>query len=136
MERFDRMRHFSTVRNGFRDLRRLTDMDGGYVPLVRQITSQVFQDATLGDLTRVTSVLGGLLKIGLGRFGFQNQSKPGDHPIVVIFVVGGICLLEIKEILAEIEGQSPWKPQVILGGSCLLSDQDATDIVWDQQRTS
>lgn len=110
-------------------------MNGGYVPLVRQIASQVFQDAPLSDLTRMTSVLGGLLKMGLGRFGFQNQSKPGDHPIVIIFIVGGICLLEIKEILDEIEGQSPWKPQIILGGSCLLSDQDTTDIIWGQQRT-
>ncbi|GMH33716.1 hypothetical protein BSKO_01550 [Bryopsis sp. KO-2023] len=127
---FEKLRHISAARRGLRELRRLTGLNQDYIPLTRQIASLVYQDSKLEDLSRATSLLGGLLKMGLGRLGFQNKAKPGDHPVVILFVVGGISMMEVREVLAEIEDQSPWKPQVLLGGTCLLSDRDVARRVW------
>lgn len=128
-ERFERLRYMSMVRNGLQSLRRLSS-NQGYVPIVRSIASHVYNDAKLEDLKRANSILGGLFKMGLGNFGFQNPSKPGDHPVVIIFVVGGVTLVEIKQIIEEVKSQSPWKPQILLGGTFLLSSSQVTKLMW------
>ncbi|KAG2639863.1 hypothetical protein PVAP13_2KG048500 [Panicum virgatum] len=50
-----------------------------------------------------SSAVGRLFKSGLGRFGL-GQSKPsfGDQSVLIIFVVGGINTLEVREVMKAI----------------------------------
>lgn len=73
----------------------------------------------------------GLLKSGLGRFGLvqQKQPQPGDHNTIIIFVVGGISMADIREVrhitherVSAQPGRLPIK--VFLGGTSLMSPQD------------
>lgn len=52
------------------------------------------------ELQHVTDSLGGLLLSGLGRFGlrFEAPPQPWEHSLVIVFVVGGISMREIREL--------------------------------------
>jgi len=51
-------------------------------------------------LRHVTDSLSGLFKSGLSRFGLQLEAppQPAEHPLVVVFVVGGISMREIRDL--------------------------------------
>ena len=69
------------------------------------LTADVGADAigkqrTVTGLQHVTDSLSGLLKSGLSRFGLQFEAppQPSEHPLVIVFVVGGISMREIRDI--------------------------------------
>ena len=48
----------------------------------------------------MTDSLSGMLKSGLSRFGlkFEAPPQPSEHPLVIVFVVGGISMREIRDV--------------------------------------
>eukprot|EP00798_Chlamydomonas_sp_ICE-L_P013375 gene13375-19220_t len=105
-----------------------------------------------------SSAFKGLLTAGLGRFGamgaaastllmaHQSKRKPWDSDIIVLFVVGGVSVSEIREVRQEMEehvasavaaaaalageGEGAGRssigalPHVIVGGTALVGPQD------------
>ena len=83
----------------------------------------------------------GLLSQGLGAFGWGGGSNhpqgassnprigieaphPGDSPVIVIFMVGGIVASEVDElraVLAEYRQQQPRGPRIVLGSNRALT---------------
>lgn len=63
----------------------------------------------LPELQHVTDSLGGLLMSGLGRFGlrFEAPPQPHEHALVIIFVVGGITMREIRDVQVRVPGSLP-----------------------------
>ena len=65
----------------------------------------------------------GLLQSGLGRFGLlaQKQPQPADYGTVLIFVIGGISLAELREARQAIDGSSSngssRTARIIMGGT-------------------
>jgi hypothetical protein len=89
--------------------------------------------APVPGLLQATGSIRGLLKSGLGRFGlkFEAQQNPGDHPLVVVCVVGGVSALELREAqMAVDERQAAGaKTRVMLMGSALLTPDDVLEKV-------
>jgi hypothetical protein len=90
---------------------------------------RILQEDPLTELHPPTSVVGGLLSKGLGRLGLQSlrgpKAKPADFPLVMVFVVGGVSPLEIREVRQEVSEQEfRKKPRVLVGGTCLVSPED------------
>jgi hypothetical protein len=90
------------------------------------------------DLKQVESggLVAGLLTKGitqgLGRLGFGGITAPvrrvriDDYSTVLLFVVGGISPAEVRHIQSELEQHVyGHKPQVLLGGTTLLSPGEA-----------
>ena len=122
----------------------LGDGDGLPEPLLRELAGRIGAGAddegVCADLYHAVSSLGGLLKSGIGgaigRFGFKTMAKPkpSDHPVVIVFVVGGVTPGEMKEVAAaaaevaaavdEGEGGAGKVREIIVGGTGLLSDHD------------
>ncbi|KAM0868692.1 hypothetical protein ACQ4PT_041158 [Festuca glaucescens] len=77
-----------------------------------------------------SSAVGRLFKSGLGRFGL-GQSKPsfGDQSVLIIFVVGGINTLEVREVMKAISESSRPDVELILGGTTLLSPDDMFELM-------
>ncbi len=75
----------------------------------------------------------GLLKSGLGRFGLvQKQPQPGDHSTVIIFVVGGISVADLREVRHVVAEKITGQPgrasvKVLVGGTALMSPHDIVD---------
>ena len=78
-------------------------------------------------LYHATASLRGLLKSGLGRFGLQKQPHPADHSVVMLFFVGGVSMLELREVHEEVDSQQIRGgkfPQILTGGTVLLRPRD------------
>ncbi|CAN6374275.1 unnamed protein product [Urochloa humidicola] len=77
-----------------------------------------------------SSAVGRLFKSGLGRFGL-GQSKPsfGEQNVLIIFVVGGINTLEVREVMKAISESSRPDVELILGGTTLLTPDDMFELM-------
>ena len=69
----------------------------------------------------------GLLQSGLGRFGLvQKQPQPGDYATVIVFVVGGMSLADLREVRLAVDGNNGNR-RIMLGGTSLLSPHQVVD---------
>eukprot|EP00873_Tetraselmis_striata_P002615 jgi/Tetstr1/422879/TSEL_013670.t1 len=127
---FSRLHSLGAARAGLAELREVASSREGMRPLLQQVAERLLQDQPLSDFSAASgSLVGGLLSSGLGRLGFgpASAAKPSDHPLVLVFVVGGICPEEIRQVREVMAQRRPFgnaPPQVILGGTALLSPAD------------
>jgi hypothetical protein len=95
-------------------------------PLLRQLACNVSVRADQRDVQQARQrqgMVSGFMK-GLMK---GHQEAPGLHEYdaVLLFVVGGISLWEVREVRAELEQPCIFeRPRVLLGGSSLLSPAD------------
>jgi hypothetical protein len=73
----------------------------------------------------------GLLSQGLGRFGLtakgSSEAHPSQNSTIVIFVIGGISLLEVKQVQDVLQTDSGYgsnQIQIILGSNNISSPDD------------
>ena len=81
----------------------------------------------LPGLYHATASIRSLLKSGLGHFGLQKQPHPADNAVVILFVVGGVSMLELREVQQELDMQMSHGgklPQLLTGGTVLLRPRD------------
>ena len=81
----------------------------------------------ISGLYHATASIRSLLKSGLGRFGLQKQPHPADNAVVIMFVVGGISMLELREVQQAVDNQISQGgklPQLLTGGTVLLRPRD------------
>ncbi len=82
------------------------------------ITGALVTMRPLSDLKHVAHSLGGLLRSGLGRFGLHKQPVPGDHGVVFVFFIGGVCMQEIADLRTTVVDKGR---RVVVGGTALLN---------------
>ncbi|XP_064942513.1 sec1 family domain-containing protein MIP3-like isoform X1 [Musa acuminata AAA Group] len=77
-----------------------------------------------------SSAVGRFLKSGFGRFGL-GQAKPsfGDQSVLLVFVVGGINNLEIREAMEAVAEYGRPDIELIVGGTTLLTPSDMFDLL-------
>jgi hypothetical protein len=69
-------------------------------------------------------VVSGFMK-GLIKGQQQQEQELHDYDAVLLFVVGGLSLAELRDVRAELEQPTIWERQrVLLGGTALLSPAD------------
>ena len=83
------------------------------------------------ELVHAKGGIRGLIKSGLGHFRlkFEEQQRPSDHPMVIIFVIGGISMAEVREVRAAVRERQVTgaKTRVMLGGTALLSPSEVQE---------
>ncbi|XP_005111562.1 sec1 family domain-containing protein 2 isoform X1 [Aplysia californica] len=95
-------------------------------PLLRRVVEAVV-DPNKPELVDVECKSGGLkdlLKSGFGFFKSSGKPRPGDAPLLVLFVVGGVTSGEVKQVRDLLEKAKPGL-EVLIGSTCLTS-QEAT----------
>lgn len=88
----------------------------------------------LADLKHAAHSIGGLLRSGLGRFGLHKQPVPGDHGVVFVFFIGGVCMQEVADVRTAVEAAVAAEDKgvtlrVVVGGTVLLNTHHVLDCV-------
>ena len=102
-----------------------SDQGEAYRPLLRQLLGRALGGEEVAELQRLSGgalgsgLTGSLLSRGAQMLGVRAKARVADHPLVCVFVVGGISLGEVRE-LRQLFAQHP-KHRLILGSTHLTS---------------
>lgn len=99
--------------------------------LLHKMFSLIFSKSDVPGLHHHISSVGRIFKSGLGRFGLgQAKPKLGDQKLIIVFVIGGICGSEIRDIKeAQMGLQGAEGVEVLIGGTTFLSPSDTRDLL-------
>lgn len=98
--------------------------------LLYKVLSRVLAKHEVPGLEYHSSTVGRLFKSGFGRFGL-GQAKPSlaDHDVILVFVVGGINGVEVREAQEALSESSRPEVELILGGTTLLAPNDMFELL-------
>ncbi|PHU04030.1 Sec1 family domain-containing protein MIP3 [Capsicum chinense] len=98
--------------------------------LLYKVLSRVLAKHEVPGLEYHSSTVGRLFKSGFGRFGL-GQVKPSlaDHDVILVFVVGGINGVEVREAQEALSESSRPEVELILGGTTLLTPNDMFELL-------
>lgn len=98
--------------------------------LLYKVLSRVLAKHEVPGLEYHSSTVGRLFKSGFGRFGL-GQAKPSlaDHDVILVFVVGGINGVEVREAQEALSESSRPEVELILGGTTLLTPNDMFELL-------
>lgn len=110
-----------------------------YRPLLSQVTESVFdsQRPELPDLYyhHPQGTVTNLLKSGLGLFVSSARPRPNQHPVLLLFVVGGVSCSEVRQI-REAVLSSRTNIEVVIGTTRLVTSHDITKQVLYATKTA
>ncbi|ELV12644.1 Sec1 family domain-containing protein 2 [Tupaia chinensis] len=71
-----------------------------YKPLLKQVVEEIFNPERPDpvDIEHMSSGLTDLLKTGFSMFMKVSRPHPSDHPLLILFVVGGVTVSEAKMV--------------------------------------
>ncbi|KAM9237163.1 sec1 family domain-containing protein 2 [Leptosomus discolor] len=106
-----------------------------YKPLLKQVVEEICNPDRPDpvDIEHMSSGLTDLLKTGFSMFMKVNRPHPGDHPLLIIFMVGGVTVSEVKMVKDLIATRKPGT-QVIVLSSALLTPQSAIELLFATDR--
>ncbi|XP_050412270.1 sec1 family domain-containing protein 2 [Patella vulgata] len=95
-------------------------------PLLNQIIEEILNPAKgeILDIKYKQSGMKDLLKSGFGLFMNVSKPRPSDHPLLLLYIVGGVTPTEVKHI-QDIVHKSKTHIQVVIGSTRLLRNTDA-----------
>ncbi|KAI9177572.1 hypothetical protein LWI28_016776 [Acer negundo] len=98
--------------------------------LLYKLLTKVLGKTDVPGLEYHSSTVGRLFKSGFGRFGL-GQAKPSlaDQNVILVFVIGGINGLEVREALEALSESGRPDIELILGGTTLLTPADMFDLL-------
>lgn len=101
--------------------------------LLYKLLTRVLGKYDIPGLEYHSSTVGRLFKSGFGRFGL-GQAKPSlaDQNIILVFVIGGINGVEIREVQEALLESGRPDVELILGGTTLLTPDDMLDLLLGQ----
>ncbi|NXH10449.1 SCFD2 protein, partial [Bucco capensis] len=84
-------------------------VQASYKPLLKQIVEEICNADRPDpvDIEHVSSGLTDLLKTGFSMFMKVNRPHPGDHPLLIIFMVGGVTVSEVKMVKDLVATRKP-----------------------------
>lgn len=98
--------------------------------LIYKLLTNILNHEDIPGLEYHSSTVGRLFKSGFGRFGL-GQAKPSlsEQNVILIFVIGGINGLEVREVQEAITGSSRPDVEVILGGTTFLTPENMRELL-------
>ncbi|XP_015061614.1 sec1 family domain-containing protein MIP3 isoform X1 [Solanum pennellii] len=98
--------------------------------LLYKVLSRVLDKHEVPGLEYHSSTVGRLFKSGFGRFGL-GQAKPSlaDHDVILVFVVGGINGVEVREAQEALSESNRPEVELILGGTTFLTPKDMFELL-------
>ncbi|XP_030306053.1 sec1 family domain-containing protein 2 [Calypte anna] len=102
-----------------------------YKPLLKQVVEEICNPDRPDpiDIEHMSSGLTDLLKTGFSMFMKVNRPHPGDHPLLIIFMVGGVTVSEVKMVKDLVATRKPGT-QVMVLSSALLTPQSAVELLF------
>ncbi|XP_058087283.1 sec1 family domain-containing protein MIP3 isoform X2 [Magnolia sinica] len=98
--------------------------------LLYKLLTMVLGNYDIPGLEYHSSVVGRFFKSGFGRFGLgQAKPKLGEQNVLLVFVVGGINGLEVREAWEAASESGRPDVELILGGTTLLTPDDMFDLL-------
>ncbi|NXA30973.1 SCFD2 protein, partial [Eudromia elegans] len=80
-----------------------------YKPLLKQVVEEICNSDRPDpvDIEHVSSGLTDLLKTGFSMFMKVNRPHPGDHPLLIIYMIGGVTVSEVKMVKDLVAARKP-----------------------------
>ncbi|XP_023614071.1 sec1 family domain-containing protein 2 isoform X1 [Myotis lucifugus] len=87
-----------------------------YKPLLKQVVEEIFDPERPDpvDIEHMSSGLTDLLKTGFSMFMKVSRPHPSDHPLLILFVVGGVTVSEAKMIKDLVPTLKPGTQVIVL----------------------
>ncbi|NWI68731.1 SCFD2 protein, partial [Todus mexicanus] len=106
-----------------------------YKPLLKQVVEEICNPDRPDpvDIEHVSSGLTDLLKTGFSMFMKVNRPHPGDHPLLIIFMLGGVTVSEVKIVKDLVATRKPGT-QVIVLSSTLLTPRSTIELLFASDR--
>ncbi|CAM8944272.1 unnamed protein product [Rhodiola kirilowii] len=98
--------------------------------LLYKLLTRILGKHDVSGLEYHSSTVGRLFKSGFGRFGL-GQAKPGlaDQNIILVFVIGGINSVEVREAQEALAECARPDTEMIIGGTTLLTPKDMLELL-------
>ncbi|XP_062430506.1 sec1 family domain-containing protein 2 [Rhea pennata] len=102
-----------------------------YKPLLKQVVEEICNSDRPDpvDIEHVSSGLTDLLKTGFSMFMKVNRPHPGDHPLLIIYMIGGVTVSEVKMVKDLVATRKPGT-QVLVLSSALLTPLSAIELLF------
>ncbi|KAM9678156.1 sec1 family domain-containing protein 2 isoform 1-T1 [Trichechus inunguis] len=106
-----------------------------YKPLLKQVVEEIFNPERPDpvDIEHMSSGLTDLLKTGFSMFMKVSRPHPSDHPILILFMVGGITVSEAKMVKDLVLSLKPGT-QVIVLSTRLLKPLNIPELLFATDR--
>ncbi|XP_074881932.1 sec1 family domain-containing protein 2 [Buteo buteo] len=124
------MKQFNSIHNAGSNTHQAS-----YKPLLKQVVEEICNPDRPDpvDIEHMSSGLTDLLKTGFSMFMKVNRPHPGDHPFLIIFMVGGVTVSEVKMVKDLVATRKPGT-QVIVLSSELLTPRSAIELLFATDR--
>ncbi|NXP45364.1 SCFD2 protein, partial [Heliornis fulica] len=106
------MKQFNSIHNPGSNTHQATCcsfVQASYKPLLKQVVEEICNPDRPDpvDIEHVSSGLTDLLKTGFSMFMKVNRPHPGDHPLLIMFMVGGVTVSEVKMVKDLVATRKP-----------------------------
>ncbi|KAK3542527.1 hypothetical protein QTP86_028239 [Hemibagrus guttatus] len=125
-----------TSSNCFENQRRCYTM-ATYRPFVKQVLEEIFNPTRpeCPDIEHASGGLTDLLKTGFSMFMKVNRPHPSDHPLLFLFMVGGVTASELR-LIREVVSTHKTGTQVLVISTRLLRPADIPHLLFSTDRLS
>ncbi|NXG26811.1 SCFD2 protein, partial [Dromaius novaehollandiae] len=84
-------------------------VQASYKPLLKQVVEEICNSDRPDpvDIEHVSSGLSDLLKTGFSMFMKVIRPHPGDHPLLIIYMIGGVTVSEVKMVKDMVATRKP-----------------------------
>ncbi|XP_033869747.3 sec1 family domain-containing protein 2 [Acipenser ruthenus] len=108
---------------------------GTYRPLLKQVVEEIFHPDRPDpvDIVHMSAGLTDLLKTGFSMFMKVSRPHPSDHPLLILFVVGGVTPSEVH-LIKEVVSSHKSALQIIVLSSRLLKPLDIPELLFATDR--
>lgn len=137
---FQTLRGLSQSRDHLKQLRSVYTASDGvhqakYRPFLQQILEEVFHvdHHECPDIEHMSGGLTDLLKTGFSMFMKVSRPHPSDHPVLFLFLVGGVTPSELRLIKEFISAHKP-ASQVLVLATRLLRPTDVPELLFTARR--
>ncbi|XP_056132794.1 sec1 family domain-containing protein 2 [Lampris incognitus] len=137
---FETLRGLSQTRDHLKQLRSVYTASDGihqatYRPFLRQVLEEVFNPDRVEcpDIEHMSGGLTDLLKTGFSMFMKVSRPHPSDHPLLFLFLVGGVTPSELR-MIKEVVSAHKQGTQVLVLSTRLLRPADIPELLFTTQR--
>lgn len=137
---FTALREIAGARNLLRQFKSVyvpgnSTHQAAYKPLLKQVVEEIFNPEKPDpiDIEHMSSGLTDLLKTGFSMFMKVSRPHPSDHPLLILFVVGGVTVAEAKMVKDLVASLKPGT-QVMVLSTRLLKPLNIPELLFATDR--
>ncbi|XP_039218807.1 sec1 family domain-containing protein 2 [Crotalus tigris] len=139
-EIFKSLRDITRVRSQMKQFNSLHipgshSQQASYKPLMKQVLEEIYNPDRPDpvDIEHMSSGLTDLLKTGFSMFMKVSRPHPSDHPMLVLFMVGGVTVSEVRMIKDLVAVHKP-RVEVIVLSTTLLTPLNVLELLFATDR--